>query len=92
MNSSEKVENAFKWIVLIFENKNIPFVVTGGFAAKIYGSPRPLNDIDIDIHDTDFSLIKDDILPYVIFGPDHYHDERWDLLLATLNYNGERPY
>ena len=86
MRNSEKT---FEWIVGVLRKHNVPFVVTGGLAGKSYGSPRPLNDIDIDIHDKDFDLILDDIKPYVIFGPAHYQDERWDLLLATLNHEGQ---
>lgn len=67
----------------------MPFVLTGGLAAKSYGSPRPLNDIDVDIHDADFNQILNDIRPYIIYGPARYIDERWDLLLVTLNHNGQ---
>lgn len=82
-------EKSFHWIIGILKKHNVSFVVTGGLAAKSYGSPRPLNDIDIDIHDKDFKTILDDIKPYLIFGPAHYQDERWDLLLATLNHMGQ---
>jgi hypothetical protein len=82
-------EKTFGWIVGVLRKNNVPFVVTGGLAGKSYGSPRPLNDIDIDIHDKDFDLILDEIKPYVVFGPAHYQDERWDLLLATLNHEGQ---
>lgn len=82
-------EKTFQWIVGIFNKHSIPFVITGGLAGKSYGSPRPLNDIDIDIHNKDFGLILDDIRPYIVFGPAQYKDERWDLLLATLNYEGQ---
>ncbi|MFZ2522802.1 MAG: hypothetical protein WAW92_00245 [Minisyncoccia bacterium] len=42
-------EGALRWIVNILESKSIQFQVTGGFAAKLYGSQRELADIDIDI-------------------------------------------
>jgi hypothetical protein len=82
-------ENTFRWITSVFNKHNIPFVVTGGLAAKSYGSPRPLNDIDIDIHDKDFDLILEDVKDYVVFGPAQYKDERWDSLLITLNHKGQ---
>ncbi len=82
-------EKSFQWIVNILQKHNVPFVVTGGLAAKSYGSPRPLNDIDIDIHDNDFAKIIDDIRPYLTFGPAVLVDERWDTMLATLNYEGQ---
>ncbi|MFA6365367.1 MAG: hypothetical protein WCW78_03125 [Candidatus Paceibacterota bacterium] len=82
-------EKTFHWIIGILTKHKIPFVVTGGLAAKSYGSPRELNDFDIDIHDKDFPLFVDEVKPYIIFGPAKYHDERWDLLLMTLNHEGQ---
>lgn len=79
----------FEWIVGVLNKHKVPFVVSGGLAGKSYGSQRPLNDIDIDIHDKDFSLIAKDINPYVTLGPARYRDERWDVLLATLNHEGQ---
>lgn len=82
-------EKTFNWIVDVFRKHNVSFVVTGGLAAKSYGSPRSLNDIDIDIRDENFALILEDIRPYIVFGPVQYRDERWDLLLATLDHEGQ---
>lgn len=82
-------KKTFQWIIGVLNKHNVPFVVTGGLAGKSYGSLRPLNDIDIDIHDKDFDLIMDDIKPHIVFGPGHYEDERWNLLLATLNHEGQ---
>jgi hypothetical protein len=86
MRNSEKT---FHWIINILKKHAIPFVITGGLAGKCFGSPRPLNDIDIDIHDKDFDRILEDIKPYIIFGPGRYRNERWDLLLMTLNHEGQ---
>jgi hypothetical protein len=82
-------EKSFHWIVSILNKHQVPFVISGGFAAKIYGSPRALNDIDIDIPEKHFDLILKDIKPYIIYGPSHYLDERWDLQLITLNHKGQ---
>ena len=82
-------EKTFNGLVNIFKKHNIAFVISGGLAGKSYGSIRPLNDIDVDIHDKDFDLILNDIKPYITFGPAQYQDERWDLLLATLNHQGQ---
>ena len=82
-------QKTFYWIVDILKNRGIPFVVTGGLAAKSYGSPRELNDIDIDIHDKDFDLILEDVKPYIIFGPKRFKDKWWDLLLITLRHEGQ---
>ncbi len=79
----------FKWIVDILKKQNIPFVISGGLSAKSYGSPRPLNDIDIDIHDKDIDLILEDVKPYITFGPAQYKNKVWDLLLLTLSHEGQ---
>lgn len=79
----------FHWLISLFQKHDVPFVVTGGLAARYYGSARPLNDIDVDIKDADFSKIVDEVKPYITFGPGRYCDAKWDLLLMTLNYAGQ---
>ena len=85
----EKSETAFLWIINLLQKYQIPFVITGGLAAKSYGSPRLLNDIDIDIPDDKFPSIIEELKLYIIFGPERYKDERWDVMLMTLNYYGQ---
>ena len=82
-------KGALEWIVGILEKYEVPFQISGGCAAKIYGSPRELNDIDIDIPENYFSKIISDVKPYIIYGPDQYKDNKWDLYLMTLNYAGQ---
>lgn len=79
----------FRWIIDILNRHNVPFVVTGGLAAKSYGSPRPLNDIDIEIHQKDFDKILDDVRPYIVEGPGPSKDEWWDEFVLVLNHNGQ---
>ncbi len=88
MNMKE-TEKAFLWIVNLLEQKKISYRISGGFAGRVYGVKRELADIDIQIADEDFSLIKEDVKPYVIFGPARYQDENWDLNLITLEYLGQ---
>lgn len=83
------MKKALKWIAAILRKNNVPFQITGGLAAHIYGSKRPINDIDIDIPEKYFDTIIRDINQYIIYGPAHYQDERWDLQLITLNYHGQ---
>lgn len=85
----EKTKKALIWITEILNKYNIPFQISGGLSAKVYGSPRPLNDIDIDIPEYGFEKIADEVREYTIFGPEHYVDKKWDLLLITLNYFGQ---
>lgn len=82
-------QKTLRWITDILKKHDIPFAVCGGLAAKSYGSPRPLNDIDIDIPVYGFAKILPDIASYIVFGPAHFVDERWNMHLATLNHYGQ---
>ncbi len=41
-------KKTLKWIIGIFTKHKIPFVVSGGLAARAYGSVRKLRDFDFD--------------------------------------------
>ena len=82
----KNTEKAFKWIVGILQENKIPFQLSGGFAARIYGSDRPLYDIDIEVPDSYFDKLLPFIKDYLIYGPQRYLDETFDLLLMTLKY------
>ncbi len=82
-------EQAFKWIVGILQKHSIPFQISGGFAAKLYGSERELADIDIGIPDDSFNIIYPEVEPYIIYGPTRYLDDEWDLKLMTLKYENQ---
>ena len=86
---NNKLKNALEWIVPILKRHNIPFQISGGLAANIYGAKRPVNDIDLDIPENKMEILLPDIKKYITFGPAHFKDERWDLKLITLNYNGQ---
>ncbi len=85
----ENTIEAFKWIIEILKRNNVVFQITGGFAAKLYGSERELADIDIDIEENRFDLILPEVKEYVIFGPEQYIDENWSLKLMTLKYHDQ---
>lgn len=87
--TSPFAEEAFHWIVGILNRRKIPFQITGGLAARVYGSTRPLNDIDIDVPDARLPEIASDVEQYIEYGPAHFADERWDLQLLVLNYKGQ---
>lgn len=59
-------------------------------AAKIYGSKRPLADIDIDIENKYIDLIFNKTQKYVIFGPANYKDKEFNLLLMAIDYKGQK--
>lgn len=89
MSNQRDTKLALEWIVDILKKYQVPFQISGGCAAKIYGSPRELNDIDIDIPENCFEKIISDVKPYLVFGPAQYKDGKWDLYLMTLNYKGQ---
>ena len=85
----EKTINALRWIIEIFNKHNVPYRIGGGFAAKMYGSPRPLNDIDFGISEKYFSVILPEVSKYITYGPARYKDAKWDCELITLNYHNQ---
>ncbi len=86
----QNTKNAFKWIVGILQKNKIPFQFSEEFAAKIYGSNRPLYDIDIEMPDRYFNKLLPHIKDYLVYGPQRYLDETFDLLLITLKYEGQK--
>ncbi|HAO64858.1 TPA: hypothetical protein DCQ44_02650 [Candidatus Taylorbacteria bacterium] len=85
----EKTLKALQWIVGILDKNKVDYQIAGGFAASVYGSKRKINDIDIDMHEADFLKIIPEIKPYIIYGPKRFKNEKWDLELITLDYNGQ---
>ena len=85
----EKTINALRWITDILNNKNIQYQVSGGLAAKIYGSQRELNDIDIEIPEEGFDDIAEDIKPFIADELKHHKNGKWDSLCLSLNYEGQ---
>lgn len=80
---------SFHWIVSLLGRHQVPFVITGGLAAKIYGSPRALNDIDLDIPSAAFDLIAPEVASFATYGPARYTGTKWDLPLITLDHEGQ---
>lgn len=85
----EKAKIALIWISEILKKHQVPFQISGGLAAISYGATRPLEDIDIDIPDNKFDVLVDEVKPYLIYGPSRFKSDKWDLLLMTLNYQGQ---
>jgi len=86
-----KTKNAFIWAIKILRRHNVPFFLTGGFAARIYGSNRKFDDLDFFIPNEKFKCLSEDIKKYLTFGPKRYVDKHFDIpIAATLNYKGQR--
>ena len=84
-----KTKESFIWIVSLLRKHKIPFHISGGFAANIYGSNRPLADIDIEISDDKIFKIQKDVKKFIIYGPKRHKSKQFDLLLMTLKYKGQ---
>lgn len=86
---NEKVMQGLRWIVTILDKNKIPYKIGGGFAAKIYGSPREVSDIDISLSGKYFDVIIPEVSNYITAGPKHYLNEKWDCNTLSVNYNGQ---
>lgn len=86
---TKDTESAFKWIVNLLQKYKIPFQIKGGFASRLYGVKRDLADIDISIPEDKFDELLPDIKEFIIYGPEQYVDDEWDLKLITLTYKGQ---
>lgn len=86
---SDLLRETLRWITDILHERSIPFQIAGGLAAHAYGARRLINDIDIDIPDERMEDLVPAVARYITCGPERYRDERWDLLLMTLDYHGQ---
>ena len=86
---ARKIKEAFKWIVQILEKHDVPFQISGGLAARIYGSKRKLNDIDIEVPNSRIKDILPEVNEHIIFGPKRYVGEGFDVFTLELRYKKE---
>ena len=89
MDIVPRTREALEWIIGILSDHSIPYQISGGFAAKLYGSPRDLNDIDLDVPDAALPELLELVRPYVTDDLTHYEDGKWDLNIMTLDYKGQ---
>ena len=80
---------ALDWILSILRKNNIDYQITGGLAANLYGSTRELYDIDLEVSDYDVYRLGEICSEYIVYGPERYVDEHFDLLLMTLKYRNQ---
>ena len=81
---------ALTWIVRILRKKNIPFRISGGFAANIYGSKGKLRDIDIEIPDDNFKDIIPEVKSFITLTPYRYKDKFFNIYRMRLRYKGQK--
>lgn len=80
---------ALKWIFGILNQNNMTYRLGGGAATFLYGSGREINDIDISISGEYFSKLIPLVEEYIVAGPEHYLNEKWDCVTLSLNYHGQ---
>ena len=79
---------AAKWILGLLRDRNIPFLICGGLAAKGYGSERDLNDIDLFVPGECFWSVVEAGQEYVSKAAAHRREEGWDLTYVQFKYEG----
>ena len=83
-------KQAFLWIVRKLNENDIRFRISGGMAARVYGSSRPLADIDIEIPDEGLDKVLPSVKEHIIERPHRYKDNEWDIYYMVLEYMGQR--
>lgn len=79
---------AAQWIVRLLGDRDIPFLICGGLAAKGYGSERDLNDIDLFVPGEHFSSVVQAGQKFVSKEAGHRQEEGWDLTYVQFKYEG----
>ena len=79
---------AAQWIVGLLRDRNIPYLICGGLAAKGYGSERELNDIDLFVPGEHFSSVVQAGQEYISKAATHYREEGWDLTYVQFKHEG----
>lgn len=79
---------AAQWIEGVLRNRNIPFQICGGLAAKGYGSERALNDIDLFVPSEHFLTVVQAGQANISKPATHYCEEGWDLTYVQFKYEG----
>jgi hypothetical protein len=73
---------ALNIVTPLLRKHNLRWVVTTGFACHVYGVPRPITDIDIDVDgskdDPAFQSLIADLGAYISQPLKHYIDGRYD--------------
>jgi len=67
---------------------HVAFQITGGLAALIYGSSRPLYDIDIDVAQKDMPLVCELFRNAIVMPLERLQDENFDILMLTIELDG----
>ncbi len=87
VEKKEAALHALNYIIPFLEKYNLKWAITGGFACFVYGVPREITDIDIDIDTskdkTEFQNFMNDLTERISQPMIHFVDQNYD------NYNFE---
>lgn len=89
MTTTSDSQKAFHFIIDLLEEQGINYQISGGLAAHVHGSGRPLADIDIDVDASALSRLAELTKEYITRPLGRYQDAHWDLLLLTINVAGQ---
>ena len=81
-------QSAAEWILSLLSERNIPFLICGGLAARGYGSQRDLHDIDLFVPGEHFSSVVQAGQPFISKAAAHHQEEGWDLTYVQFKYEG----
>lgn len=87
---TDSQKKVLKYIVETLKGNEVSFQVSGGLAAIVYGSNRPLNDIDIDVSRKDIKKVENLFKRYLIEPFFHLQNENFDIWIMTFEINGVR--
>ncbi|MDI5920106.1 hypothetical protein QLQ86_04805 [Halomonas sp. LR5S13] len=79
---------AVRWMVGLPEDRNIPFLICGGLAARGYGPERALNDIDPFVPGEHFSSVGQAGQAFASKAAAHRREEGWSLTYVQFSYQG----
>jgi hypothetical protein len=81
-------QSAAEWIVSLLRERNIPFLICGGLAARGYGSQRDLHDIDLFVPGEHFSSVVQAGHQFISKAAAYRQEEGWDLTYVQFKYEG----
>ncbi|MEO6857682.1 MAG: hypothetical protein ABI323_03735 [Solirubrobacteraceae bacterium] len=84
------IARALTWIVGQFESLSAPYQIVGGLAARAWGGTRDVVDIDLYAPFDRAQSVLTAISPYVVWGPERYRSDCWDLTFLKLDFAGQR--
>lgn len=85
--TTEKLEIVLR-MVDFFQNRKIPYQITGGLAGNLYGSAWKLHDIDLETHLEHLPEIEEAFYDHIASPTKIYQDEEFSIWLLQLNFNG----